>query len=93
MKIEVNSATVNQLPVDREPKQVANGSVNGFQGATEDRTTLRTDSLSVQSLTSQALTTPAVRQDKVEALRQSINSGSYQVDPTKIADAIIGNGE
>jgi flagellar biosynthesis anti-sigma factor FlgM len=93
MKIDVNSPAVNQLPVDRGPKQVLNGGVAGSQDATEDRTTLRTDSLSVQSLTSQALNTPAVRQDKVQALRQSVNSGEYQVDATKIADAIIGSGE
>jgi len=93
MKIEVNSPTVNQLPSDRGPKQVSNGSVGGVQDATEDRTTLQSDSLSVQSLTSQALNTPAIRQDKVDALRQSVNSGEYQVDAKGIADAMIGSGE
>ncbi len=93
MKIEVNNPAVNQLPVDRGPKQVANGSVVGTQGATEDRTTLVSDSYSVQSLTSQALSSPEVRQAKVDALRQSVSGGEYQVDPTKIAGAIIDHGD
>jgi len=40
-------------------------------------------------LTSQAMNSPEVRQDKVDALRQSVNSGEYQIDPTKIAGAIV----
>ena len=93
MKIEVNSPTVNQLPVDRGPKQVANGGVVGAQGSTEDRTTLLTDSFSVQSLTSQALSSPEVRQARVDSVRQSVTSGEYQVNATKVAGAIIDNGD
>jgi flagellar biosynthesis anti-sigma factor FlgM len=45
-------------------------------------------------LTSQALNSPEVRQGTVDALRQAVNSGQYQLDATKIAGAIInGNGE
>jgi flagellar biosynthesis anti-sigma factor FlgM len=93
MKIDVNSLVANQLSVDRGPKQVSNGSVAGAQNSTEDRTTLRTGNLSVQSLTSQALNTPEIRQDKVDALQQSVSSGQYQVSAKAIASAIIDNGE
>lgn len=93
MKIDVNSLTANQLSVERGPKQVSNGSLAGTQSPTEDRTTLRTDSQSVQSLTSQALNSPEIRQDKVDALRQSVTSGEYQVSAKAIANAIIDNGE
>jgi flagellar biosynthesis anti-sigma factor FlgM len=93
MKIDVNSLAANQLSVDRGPKQVSNGSVAGTQSSTEDRTTLRTGNLSVQSLTSQALNTPEIRQDKVDALQQSVSSGQYQVSAKAIASAIIDNGE
>jgi flagellar biosynthesis anti-sigma factor FlgM len=66
----------------------------GATGATQDRTTFHSDSLSVQSLTSQALSSPEIRQGKVETLSQSVNSGSYQIDANGIAGAIIdSNGE
>ena len=93
MKIDVNSLAANQLSVDRGPKQFSNSTLAGTQNLTEDRTTLQTGSLSVQSLTSQAMNTPEIRQDKVDALRQSVTSGEYQVSAKAIASAIIDNGE
>jgi len=88
MKIEVNSPTASQLAVDRSAKQISSNSVTEVQGATQDRTTFHSNSTSVQALTSQALNSPEVRQDKVDALRQSVNSGKYKIDATKIAGAI-----
>jgi flagellar biosynthesis anti-sigma factor FlgM len=88
MKIEVNSLTASQLPVDRSAKQISSNSVTEVQGATQDRTTFHFNGTSVQALTSQALNFPEVRQDKVDALRQSVNSGEYKIDATKIAGAI-----
>jgi flagellar biosynthesis anti-sigma factor FlgM len=45
-------------------------------------------------LASQAMNSPEIRQDKVDSLRQSVSSGSYQVDATKIAGALVeSNGE
>jgi anti-sigma28 factor (negative regulator of flagellin synthesis) len=35
------------------------------------------------------MSSPEIRQDKVDALSQSVNSGAYQLDATKIASAII----
>jgi flagellar biosynthesis anti-sigma factor FlgM len=89
MKIEANSPPVIQLPVDRGAKQVVNSSLAGTQGATEDRTTLHTDSKSVHALTSQAMNFPEIRQGKVDSLRQAVSSGTYKVDATKTAEAII----
>lgn len=94
MKIETNSPAAIQLPVDRSAKQVSNSGVAGTQGAPEDRTTFHTDTASIQALTSQAMSSPEIRQDKVDALRQSVSSGTYMVDATKTADAMIkNNGE
>ena len=56
-----------------------------------DRTTLSSGSLSVASLTSQALAAGGGRSDRVEALRQSVNSGDYQLEPDAIAQAILKN--
>jgi flagellar biosynthesis anti-sigma factor FlgM len=68
--------------------RVSSGGQASTQGAAQDWTSFHSDSNSVQSLTSQALSSPEVRQGTVDALRQSVNSGQYQVDPTKIAAAI-----
>ena len=89
MKIEANSPAVIQLPVDRGAKQVSKNGLAGTQGLTEDRTTLHTDSTSVQALTSQAMNFPEIRQGKVDSLRQAVSSGTYQVDATKTAEAMI----
>jgi flagellar biosynthesis anti-sigma factor FlgM len=93
MKIDLNSLEASQLSVDREAKQVSNGRLAGTQAATEDQVSFHSDSLSVQSLTSQALSLPQIRQDKVDALRQSVTSGAYQPDASKTAGAIIEDNE
>ena len=89
MKIEVNSPAASLLPPDRVAKQISNSGLASTPNAAEDRTTFHSDSASVLALTTQALKFPEVRQDKVDALSQSIKSGEYQVDATKIAGAII----
>jgi len=91
MKIDVNSPTVSLLSVDAGAKKVSTGGVTSTQSATQDRTTFHSDKLSVQSLTSQAMNSPEIRQDKVDALRQSVKSGEYQVSSTKTADAIVNS--
>ena len=84
MKIEVNSPSINLVTADTSSKKVSNGSLAGTQGATVDRTTFSTDTQSVQALTSQAMSSPEVRQDKVEALSQSVSSGEYKPDASKL---------
>ncbi len=94
MKIELNSPPTTQLPVDRDVKQVSTSGTTSAQSTTVDRTTFHSDSLSVQSLTSQAMNSPEVRQDKVDTLRQSVNSGEYKASATETADAIANsNGQ
>ena len=89
MKIDVNSLSVNTLPIDRNPKQVSSGNLTSTQSVTLDRTTFHSDSQSIQSLTNQAMKTPEIRQDKVDALSQAIKSGEYRPDANKTAGAII----
>jgi flagellar biosynthesis anti-sigma factor FlgM len=91
MKIDVNILTVSMLPVDMSTQKVSSGSVPSTQNLAQDRTTFHSDTLSVQSLTSQAMTSPEVRQGKVDDLRQSVKSGDYHVDASKTADAIVNS--
>jgi flagellar biosynthesis anti-sigma factor FlgM len=97
MQIELNNSLASLLRTDQSVKQVSTSDTAATQAAasaTQDRTTLHSDSQSVQSLTRQALSSPEIRQDKVDALSQSVKSGSYQLDATGIAGAIIeSNGK
>jgi flagellar biosynthesis anti-sigma factor FlgM len=89
MKIDANSPVVIQLPIDQVAKRVLNHGLTGTQGELEDRTTFHTDIPSVQALTSQAMNFPEIRQSKVDSLRQAVGSGTYQVNSTKTAEAMI----
>ena len=91
MKIEVNSPTVSTLPIDRNVKSVSTENVASTQSATQDRTTFSSDTQSVQALTTQAMKSPEIRQDKVDALSQSVKSGQYKPDATKTAGAIMAH--
>jgi flagellar biosynthesis anti-sigma factor FlgM len=87
MKIEGISPAAAQSPGDSVAARVSSEAQAGTKGAAQDWTSF-SDSNSVRSLTSQALSSPEVRQGTVDALRQSVNSGQYKVDSAKIADAI-----
>jgi len=91
MKIDVNSSVLSGLTVESGAKQVSNGSPIAVRSTPEDRTTLRSDSSSVQALTNQAMQTPQVRQAKVDSLAQSVNSGHYRSDASETATGILEN--
>jgi flagellar biosynthesis anti-sigma factor FlgM len=93
MKVEVNSTVASQLPPSRGAKPVSSQNLAATQSSTEDRTTFHSDDTSVQALTSLAMNTPEVRQEKVDALTQSVKSGEYQVDAAKTANAIFESGD
>jgi flagellar biosynthesis anti-sigma factor FlgM len=94
MKIEGINPAATQLPVDNVAARVSTSGPATTQAAAQDWTSFHSDSASVQSLTNQALNSPEVRQSTVDGLRETVNSGQYQLDATKIAAAIIsGNGQ
>lgn len=88
MKVDLNSLATSQIALERGAKQVSNGT-SSTQAATEDRISIHSESLSVKSLTSQALNSPAIRQDKVDTLQQSVTSGTYKPEASKTAEAMI----
>jgi negative regulator of flagellin synthesis FlgM len=57
--------------------------------STEDRATLSSGSNSIGSLVSAAMSSPEVRSDKVAALQQQVQNGTYQLDPEQIAGSMI----
>jgi negative regulator of flagellin synthesis FlgM len=94
MKIDLNNIHLDSTNIDRatlrQTQQAATTEINaeGTQGD-DDAASLSLNHTSMQSLASQALSSPAIRQDKVEALRQAIANGTYQLAPEQIADAMI----
>jgi negative regulator of flagellin synthesis FlgM len=77
---EVSTNRASNSPVSSQSASAASPTDN-FSG----------DTVSLSSLSAQALQLPDVRQDKIDTLRQQIASGQYQVDPQKIADAILSH--
>jgi flagellar biosynthesis anti-sigma factor FlgM len=73
------------------PKADVQGGATPAAAGGEDRTTLTSDSATVQSLVSTAMNSPAVRHDAVQNLRQAVGSGQYQLDPAAIADAMLAD--
>ena len=87
MRIDLNGTATSQIDTEQKTSQVAGGKSNLV--STEDKATLSVDTAAISSLSSQALQTPAIRQEKVAALQQSLSNGTYRIDPGKIADSIL----
>jgi flagellar biosynthesis anti-sigma factor FlgM len=49
------------------------------------------DQARVQSLATEVLAQPEIRQEKVDTLQQAIGNGEYSVAPSQVADAIVSN--
>ena len=90
MRIDLTQAAASQIATEPNPKQVgaANTAVSGLAGG-EDRTTLSLDTQSLASLVGNAMSSPEIRQDKVDSLTQAVSSGQYQLDPGKIAASML----
>ena len=95
MRIDPFSSAASQLSSELSSQQMGaqagakSSSVS--QGVSEDdRTTLSSDTTSVSSLVSTALSSPEVRQGRVDNLRQAISNGEYQVNPASVAAAMVG---
>ena len=55
----------------------------------EDQAQLSGAHVQVQDLAAQASHLPEVRQERVQALREAIQSGRYEVHPEKVAEALF----
>ena len=93
MMLDIQSLPVRLLPTDTSAKKVSSSGSAGTNRKTEDRTTLHSNSAAIQALTSKAMQSPEVRQDKVDALRQGVSSGEYKIDKGEIAGSIVSNGD
>jgi negative regulator of flagellin synthesis FlgM len=87
MRIDLNGISLNGT--EREDKTKKTGAKPTSAAHVEDKASLSTDTLSLSSLEAKVQAAPEVRHDRVDALRQAIQNGEYEVDPQKIAHAIL----
>ena len=93
MKVYFNSGVPSQIGVSRTAKQAATSDVPADQGATLTGATRSTLTHTVPRMVSRAMSSPEVRQDKVDAIRSALAGGTYKLDASKIAGAMLsGDG-
>ncbi|MGA8153937.1 MAG: flagellar biosynthesis anti-sigma factor FlgM [Terriglobales bacterium] len=88
MKVELNRTVLDSVTSTLGSTAEVTAD-NSLQAPEEDKATLHTDKASLEALAAQALNSPEIRQDKVDALRQAIKSGHYQIEPQAIAEGVI----
>jgi negative regulator of flagellin synthesis FlgM len=91
MRIDLfNTSAASQAAGQASPNKVKAQSAPASEVSDGgDRTTLTSVSGSIGPLVSEAMSSPELREDKVQSLQQAISSGQYQLDPDKIAGAMI----
>ena len=90
MRIDLNQAVASQIANEAAPKQVNAEDFAAINpGNAGDRTTLTSTQQSLNALVSTAMSSPEIRQEKVDSLTQAVSSGTYKLDPGKIAASMI----
>jgi flagellar biosynthesis anti-sigma factor FlgM len=72
-----------------DPRAVASGRVGAAVSLGEDQAQFSGSHEQVQALVAEALQFPETRQEKVNALRQVVQEGSYQPGSSRVADALF----
>lgn len=90
MRIDLFNAGASQISSEPDSKKVQSRTIPPSDaGDGGDRTTLTSGSGTVGALVSQAMNSPEIRNEKVQSLQQAVSSGKYQIEPDKIAGAMI----
>jgi negative regulator of flagellin synthesis FlgM len=92
MRINANQVSSNEIELENNSAGKVSQQPSAATTNVEDRASLKNDSATVTSLQQLALASPDVRQDKVDALKQQIKSGQYQINPDEIANSMRENG-
>jgi negative regulator of flagellin synthesis FlgM len=77
-----------QTPVKRAQNETAPKNAPA-QAPAADRVELSGNSLDVQKMKGILQHLPEVRLEKVQALKEQISNGAYQVDPYQVADKML----
>lgn len=88
MRIGLNTPDPEAASTERTKK--SNGNAQSTTAAKVSSNGVE-DKLTLTALSSKAMETPEIRQEKVDSLRQSISSGQYQLDSNESAEALLSN--
>ncbi|HFQ80134.1 MAG TPA: flagellar biosynthesis anti-sigma factor FlgM [Desulfobacterales bacterium] len=80
--------TDNKISKVRGAKGAESSSATSLIG---DRVEISAGSLDVQKMKGIIQNTPDLRMDKVQALKEQIERGDYEVDPYRVADKMLMN--
>jgi flagellar biosynthesis anti-sigma factor FlgM len=90
--MRIDLTTLAPQPPEQGKSARSGQSDTAASAATEtsglDKTSFSFDQTRVQTLASQVLAQPDVRDVKVQALQQSISDGEYSIPPSQIAEAL-----
>lgn len=83
-------------PVPESDRSAQGNSANRGTAASqvqsgEDQTQFSGAHLQVQALASQASQLPEVREERVQSLREAVQSGRYQANPEQVAAALLAH--
>jgi len=92
MRIET-AGTAASPAIEQATRNAPSSGAARSHATVEDRATFSSGSQTVKALVAQAMQTPAVRHDVVDAARQSIQSGTYPVDAQAIAAGIASESD
>ena len=73
---------------EKKTEQAAN-SDEGYSSTTSARVNLSEESKVARRAAEIVQSTPEVRQEKIQALKEKIEAGEYQVDSDKVADKML----
>ena len=80
-----------QTPNVKRAGTSAQPSPSAAVSSSADQAQLSADSSTVRQLQANLSKLPEIRQDRVDALRQAMSSGSYQVSDQQLGDAIASD--
>jgi len=95
MSIDVNGISSSQIPSkvtaheDTKVKPQEQLSTSSGKSSTADTLSLSNSAKQLGGLSNAAQNTPVVDAKRVEAMRQAISSGEYEVDPVKVASKLM----
>jgi flagellar biosynthesis anti-sigma factor FlgM len=89
MNIDSIRSAASGISTDKNAPQVKGGVGRNSTENEAVRATLSSDVPAVGALVARAMQTPEVRQDRIDASRASVASGSYSIDANHVAASML----
>jgi len=89
MRIGLNTPDPQSAAAEKAKKSSGSAGNSALSARVQENHDASEDRVTLSALAQQAMANPEVRQEKVEALRQSVSSGQYHVDANESAEAML----